>query len=456
MILKTLTYRGGYNVLMAGKPSGDIMELPNPDVLRIPLFSRRFSFSRTLVKDGDQVRQGQILAEDPDNCSVPLLSPASGTVKLDGGSRHIKLENVKVSPDGAITGQHDAGENPRSALLRLGAWQFLSDACTGNLPDPAGAPRAIIVSTLHLDPFVVRGDVQLRGRVPEFARGLELLHSLAEDCPFYLVTPDIKSDLAKEIREIEDRYAWLNLIEVALTYPFGNLQLAAQYLGFHRSEGGVEVWGLGVEGVLAVDRALTSSRSCTSRTIAIGGPGTKTAVHVTAPAGYPLKTIKELYAAGSPMRMVNGGALAGRSVAADQQGLDAECLGITLIPENTEREVLAFAHLGFGKHAFTNTFFSILRGRFRERYTTAVRGEHRPCVACSCCERVCPAGIMPFLVHRYVDKQRIEEAERFGLWECIECGLCSHVCLAKRNMSSAFSEAREKIEAKAIPGEQRS
>ncbi len=452
MVPKMARYRGGYNVLMDGKPSADLVELPSADVLHLPLFSSRFSFSVVRVKDGDQVGQGQVLAEDADNYSVPLLAPGAGTVKLDEEGRHVTIENVKIARPEAGSGSYHTREEPTAALLRLGAWQFFSDACTGKLPDPSGKPKAVIISALRLDPFVVRGDVQLQGRVSEFARGLELLHSSAGDQPVYLIIPSIRSDLAGQVRGLADKYSWLTLVEVKLKYPFGNLQLAAQNLGFDRLHGKDMVWGLGVEGVMAVDGALTSSRSCASRTISIGGPGAKNPAHAIIPVGYPLTMIAESCSAGTPVRMVNGGALAGRSVPADQQGLDSECLGITLIPENTEREVLAFAHLGFGKHAFTNTFFSVLRGRFRERYTTAVRGEHRPCVACSSCERACPAGIMPFLVHRYVDKQRIEEAERFGLWKCIECGLCSHVCLAKRNMSSAFCEARENIEAASSPG----
>jgi Na+-translocating ferredoxin:NAD+ oxidoreductase RnfC subunit len=54
---------------------------------------------------------------------------------------------------------------------------------------------------------------------------------------------------------------------------------------------------------------------------------------------------------------------------------------------------------------------------------------------------------MPFLLHRYVKKDRLEEAEKYGLWDCTECGLCSHVCLAKREMSHAFFEARRSIKA---------
>jgi len=36
---------GGYNILMAGRPAGRVDILPEPDVINLPLWSRRFNFT---------------------------------------------------------------------------------------------------------------------------------------------------------------------------------------------------------------------------------------------------------------------------------------------------------------------------------------------------------------------------------------------------------------------------
>ena len=57
--------RGGYNVLVAGRPSSHVTVLPVPSELHLSLASRRFAFTDVRVEDGARVRAGEILATDP-------------------------------------------------------------------------------------------------------------------------------------------------------------------------------------------------------------------------------------------------------------------------------------------------------------------------------------------------------------------------------------------------------
>ena len=433
-----MKFKGGYNVLLEGKPSAEVQEIPAPETLFVPLFSRRFDFSEICVEDGAKVRQGDVLARDPGNYSLPLLAARGGTVRLDPEIPVITLEDLQADAPEAV----DAGKGVEG-LVRLGAWRFFSDALTGDLPDPAVAPQAVVISTFQLDPFVVRGDVRLRDHTDDLAACLGQLNSLLTDQPVYVVVPDIQSELAGQVCEEARRHDRVTVCNVPLRYPFGNTRLMAQKLGLDKTPEKGPVWGLGVEGLMAVGEVLATSKPSVSQTIAIGGPAATNPTHVVALVGYPIKAICDAYMEGSPVRVVNGGVLSGRTVSDGQSGVDMECLGLTMIPENTEREVLAFAHLGFGKHAFTRTFASAIRPFFRENYSTALRGEHRPCVSCGSCEKACAAGLMPFLISRYAAKNRLEEARKVGLDTCVNCGLCSHVCLAKRETSQTIFDGQE-------------
>ena len=90
-----MKFKGGYNVLLEGKPTSEVKLLPEPTELYLPLKSRRFSFSDICVKDGQTVEDGDALATDPDNYSVPLLAPRGGTVRLDKEDGHIVLTDIK-------------------------------------------------------------------------------------------------------------------------------------------------------------------------------------------------------------------------------------------------------------------------------------------------------------------------------------------------------------------------
>jgi Na+-transporting NADH:ubiquinone oxidoreductase subunit NqrA len=202
--------------LLGGKPEGVVRAIPEPKVLYLPLHSERFTFSDIRVKDGQEVGGGDVLAKDPDNYAVPLLSPRAGTVRLKDVENYIVLEDIARLEEHAdfaeeemlhIEQEMGVAGIKRYKLLSLGAWQFFYDAFTGALPDPLGTPQAVIVSTLSLEPFVARGDVQLHKRLLNFTRGLEQLQSLLQYQPIYMAMPDITSEFANLIRNQIRGYA---------------------------------------------------------------------------------------------------------------------------------------------------------------------------------------------------------------------------------------------------------
>ncbi len=447
-----MKFRGGYNILLKGRPDSAVSVMPEPKVLYLPLQSERFKFSDICVKDGQRVNGGDVLATDPDNHAVPLLTPRAGTVRLKQVENHIVIEDVTKSEERSgiinkgmshIEQEMGAGGIKRYKLLSLGAWQFFYDAYTGQLPDPLGMPQGVIVSTLSLEPFVTRGEVLLHKRLLNFTRGLEQLQSLLEYQPIYLAMPDINSEFANLIRNQIRGYASVKMLEIPLKYPYDNFSILARRLDLKRSNG--PVWAVRTEGILALDRALTLNKPCTVRIISVGGTGVYSPTHLKVMPGYPLNKIREKYVFEPAARVLNGGILTGHVMKEEILGIDVECRGITVLPENEDREFLGFARPGWGRSSYSSCFLSSMRKSFTERFTTAVRGEKRPCVSCNFCEEVCPAGIMPYLIHKYLYADLMEEAEQARVDLCVECGLCSYVCPSKIDLRKQLIDAKDLI-----------
>ena len=448
-----MKFRGGYNIYLKGKPDNAVKVMPEPTVLHLPLRSQRFSFGDIQVKDGQKVQAGDALAKDPDNYAVPLLAPRAGTVRLKAAENHIVIEDVDRLEERAdiaeeemthVERQLGTSGAKRVKLLSLGAWQFFYDAFTGALPDPLGTPQAVVVSTLSLEPYMARGDVQLQKRLLNFTRGLEQLQSLLEYQPIYLAMPDISSEFATLVRNQIRGYAWAKMLEIPPTYPYDNFAILARRLGLKSERG--PIWSVRTEGVLAVDRALTLTKPCTVRIISIGGIGINSPTHLKVMPGYPLKIIKDNYVFEPAARVINGGILTGKTFGEDALGIDTECRGITVLPELQEREFLGFVRPGWSRRCYSPSYLSALRMPFSERLATGLRGEGRPCVACNYCEEVCPAGIMPYLIHKYLYADLIEEVEQARVDLCIECGLCSYVCPSKIDLQTQLIEAKALIE----------
>ena len=197
--------------------------------------------------------------------------------------------------------------------------------------------------------------------------------------------------------------------------------------------------------LLAIDRALTNGQPVLDRLVAFGGPGASEPVHLQTPLGYPLDALLEGRLKDSPQRVIDGGILNGETVADKQLGVGVETTGLTILPEPTRREMFGFVRTGLDRISYSNCFLSILRPRYAEPLTTAMRGEHRPCIGCGFCEEVCPVGIMPHWIHKLAYQDALEEINRNESHRCVGCGLCSYVCPSKIDLRQDILNANEAI-----------
>jgi Na+-transporting NADH:ubiquinone oxidoreductase subunit A len=167
--------------------------------------------------------------------------------------------------------------------------------------------------------------------------------------------------------------------------------------------------------------------------------------HVKAIVGYPIEKILAACDVHQSVRVIAGGALTGEQWPEGQVGLDAETSSLTVLPDDPPREFLGFARPGWDRQSVHRCYLSRLRKPFTEALTTKLRGERRACVACAACEDVCPAGIWPHLIHKYLYEDALEDAEAARIDLCVECGLCSYVCPSKIELLEQFRQAKAAI-----------
>ena len=68
--------------------------------------------------------------------------------------------------------------------------------------------------------------------------------------------------------------------------------------------------------------------------------------------------------------------------------------------------------------------------------------EEDACIRCAACVRACPVGLMPCLINLAVEKRLWSLAKEYAASDCIECGLCSYVCPANRNLVQSIKMAK--------------
>ena len=70
-------------------------------------------------------------------------------------------------------------------------------------------------------------------------------------------------------------------------------------------------------------------------------------------------------------------------------------------------------------------------------------GEESPCIRCGRCVKACPMGLVPSMLSILGERNKFQEAkEEYDLLNCIECGSCVYTCPAKRNIVQYIKYAK--------------
>jgi electron transport complex protein RnfC len=58
-------------------------------------------------------------------------------------------------------------------------------------------------------------------------------------------------------------------------------------------------------------------------------------------------------------------------------------------------------------------------------------GIEHPCIRCGRCIEHCPMVLVPTQLAKYVKFNKLDEAENWGILDCVECGSCQYICPSK-------------------------
>jgi electron transport complex protein RnfC len=64
------------------------------------------------------------------------------------------------------------------------------------------------------------------------------------------------------------------------------------------------------------------------------------------------------------------------------------------------------------------------------------------CLSCGRCITACPMGLMPTLIFKNIEHERMDEAAALGLDDCVLCGACAYACPSHIPLVSAFKAAK--------------
>lgn len=449
--MKLFTFRRGGihphdHKLTAASP---LLSLPPPDTAWIPLIQHIGSPAIPVVKVGDKVKVGSLIATAQGTISAPVHSSVSGTVtKIDtvmdaGGFRRpaIIIEREgDVWEDEVITDKTLVRDNSLAPDIVMNR---ISD---GGLVGKGGATfptrvkymvppgkwvDTLIINGVECEPWLTSDHLLMLERADEVIMGADLLrHTLGVKLGIIAIEankPDAIALLTKRVRELgleapaeylqqhlkgrgtkaadnHDRSGWLTVVACKVKYPQGaEKQLIAAVLGRQVPSGKLPLdIGVIVNNVATAHSAykiVHKKKPMVERIVTVSGEGVAKPGNYKIRIGTLLSEVLEAAGAtvGDGCKVLLGGPMMGKAVTN---------LAVPVTKGTSGILVLQAEH--------------------------AIRPQVSPCIRCSKCVMACPMGLEPYLLEQMVEVGQFEEAEARRIRDCVECGSCSWTCPAGR------------------------
>ncbi len=449
--------QGGYLPRVPGQPAATVREIAVPARLEFPLDGRGLRYTPA-VNHGERVAFGAPLAwAETGGGRVALPAPASGRAFITPAGKQsppvISLDVEDPTPRAVAPALAPDKADPkavRQALAAGGVWHLLYSSKTGGVPalDGSEAPARIIVSFIATEPFRASGETVIGAARDRIAAGLRFLPRLLADSGTIHLVAAGGAKLAEELLTLAAGNPRIRVEQMTNRYPAEHPRVLCRAL--RRQEGGAlgprdTIWVLNAQAAQAVGDCLASGLPLHERLMALGGPGFTNPHHVRARIGTPVSRLLPPEPFAGDTLLLRGGLFRGEPADAAADAVDASDDAFFAMPRSAEREFMGFVALGNDRVSILPCFLSALTGAKDRHLSATLRGEVRPCIACGLCEDLCPMGLMPQVIHRFLYRDALDEAAEAGIHLCIGCGLCSYACPSKIELRHQFAEAQERL-----------
>ncbi len=466
MKIQRRTFSGGYCFKRFEGESGlEVFTADIPSQVAIPLKQGLGYEATALVRYGDAVKAGQIIGRLDSAISSPIHSSVNGTVDAVKTIDYFgeKIQTVFITADGSPDWQPLEGHSAQWQALPVSKIEELLYLSGVTSLGSSGIPtnyKSSIISPLdvehliihHTEAEVFNESLLFKDeRLIHFVEGLIILRTLMRNAKLHVAFSFPQSDRLFQIADlVKDREA-ISYYSLKPKYPQHReevliptiLQKKVPY-GYLPANIGVVTFT--VQDVLHVYDAVVNGKPLIERWISLAGPGFEDRPYLRVRIGTALQdVVTSRMKQDQEYRFIVNSITTGKTLPDLSLPVTKEYRKITSLVEKREGDFLSFMQPGFRDDSYSNTFASLLLP-FKKRLTTNISGEQRACISCGFCSECCPAGLYPNLLHRYVEREKFDEPlVRFGIFDCIDCNLCTYVCPSKIPVARLLKQGKEKL-----------
>ena len=419
---------------------GPIQAVPLPPSVILPLSQHIGAPAAPLVKVGDKVLKGQMIAAAKGFVSAPVHAPSSGivtaieelTVPHASG---MQAPCIVIATDGddswiAHSGTTLYREKSAEELIALIREAGITGLGGAGFPSavklqPRQTINTLIINATECEPYITADDQLMRQRADDILVGIDILAHILGDPERVLIgiednKPEAQKALATALqnRQVTENASAIEVVEFPTKYPSGGEKQLIQILTGEEVPSGQLPADLGIVcqnigTTHAIYRAICHGEPLISRVTTVTGKACDKPGNFEVLIGTPVEhllTEAEFNNALCP-NLVMGGPMMGFTLASTSVPIikSTNCLLATSAEENPAPPPA------------------------------------QACIRCGHCAEVCPANLLPQQLYWHAQSKNYERLEAHHLGDCIECGACSYVCPSSIPLVQYYRAAKGEI-----------
>ena len=361
-----------------------------PEYVYIPLYILESSDVTLLVKKGDYVYKGSIIARKRDENKLSIFSSISGTVEdiiKEKNSRNKEINVVKIKNDFKESYETKNINIPKNELLEILKKYSLYENNKIIYKLLNTSYRNIIIDANEPDPYITSREALLSKHADEILETLDYLLKItsSEECTIIVDNKSIKS-----LEALNNYIGTYDRIKI------NNICKESKSLT------------LNIETIYSIYEAIRYDIPNLQRIITISGEGIKNPQNIVVKNGTKANEVIDFIGSykrfnTKKMFLIAGDALKGKAMKNDDFVIDTSVQGILVIKAEEDLN-------------------------------------EKPCIKCGKCINICPQKLNPLLLTHL---KNINNLKKLNIDKCTECGLCSYICPSKRNIKEKIIKVKE-------------
>ena len=432
--MKFRTFKGGAhpNDGKAMSRDAQIENLLPGKELVFPLSQHIGAPAKAVVNVGDRVLAGQLIGEKSGFISANIYSSVSGIVKkieprlvaTGGMVQSVVIENDELYEEAPRLHDKSPLELSREEIIdiieRAGIVGMGGAGFPTNVKLSPKNPEkidSIIVNGAECEPYLTSDYRRMIEQPQELVKGLKIVLSLFDGAKGYFGIENNKPEAIRILSEMVKDEPDIFVVPLKTKYPQGGERCMIKAITDREinskmlpADAGCIVHN--IDTIYAIYNAVYDGRPLTKRIITVTGDAIRRPSNFQVYLGTSLREIAD--AAGGfvcePEKIISGGPMMGFSFF----NLDVPAV-------KGSSSVLAFTK-------------------------DAVKASSpSPCIRCARCAKACPEHLLPMKLAALADTGNMEEFRKLHGLECVECGCCSFVCPAKRQVTQSVKSMKKMV-----------